>query len=288
MKPAQVKPVGVLHPGVMGESVAATLRNGGHAVYWASAGRSAQTAVRAQAQGLRDAGNLADIAAECDLLVSVCPPHSAEQLAERVAACGYHGLYLDANAIAPARARRIDEKLRAAGAEFVDGGIIGGPAWEAGKTWLVLSGPRADEAAAYFAAGPLETEVLSERIGDASALKLCFAAHTKGQGALLSAVLAAAESQGLRPALERQWRRRDGDFPEQAERRARSLTAKAWRFAGEMEEIADFFAEVGLPDGFHRAAATLYRRIAPFKDAAELPELTAVLAALLEEGEDIG
>ncbi len=189
----------------MGESVAATLRNDGHAVYWASAGRSAQTAVRAQA--LRDAGNLADIAAECDLLVSVCPPHSAEQLAERVAACGYHGLYLDANAIAPARARRSDEKLRAAGAEFVDGGIIGGPAWEAGKTWLVLSGPRADEAAAYFAAGPLETEVLSERIGDASALKLCFAAHTKGQGALLSAVLAAAESQGLRPALERQWRR---------------------------------------------------------------------------------
>ncbi len=286
MKPAQVKPVGVLHPGVMGESVAATLRNGGHAVYWASAGRSAQTAVRAQA--LRDAGNLADIAAECDLLVSVCPPHGAEELAERVAACDYRGLYLDANAIAPARTRRIGEKLRAAGAELVDGGIIGGPAWEAGKTWLVLSGPRADEAAAYFAAGPLETEVLSERVGDASALKLCFAAHTKGQGALQSAVLAAAESQGLRPALERQWRRRDDAFPAQAERRARSLTAKAWRFAGEMEEIADFFDDAGLPAGFHRAAAALYCRIAHFKDAAELPELVAVLAALLDDGKDVG
>ena len=288
MKPACVKPVGVLHPGVMGESVAATLRNDGHEVYWASSGRSAQTAARAQAQGLRDAGGLANITTECDLLVSVCPPHGAEELAERVAACGYRGLYLDANAIAPARTRRIGEKLRVVGAELVDGGIIGGPAWEAGKTWLVLSGPRADEAAAYFAAGPLETEVLSERIGDASALKLCFAAHTKGQGALLSAVLAAAESQGLRPALERQWRRRDDAFPAQAERRARSLTAKAWRFAGEMEEIADFFADAGLPAGFHRAAAVLYRRIAHFKDAAELPELVAVLAALLDDGKDVG
>ena len=163
MKPACVKPVGVLHPGVMGESVAATLRNDGHEVYWASSGRSAQTAARAQAQGLRDAGGLANITAECDLLVSVCPPHGAEELAERVAACGYRGLYLDANAIAPARTRRIGEKLRVVGAELVDGGIIGGPAWEAGKTWLVLSGPRADEAAAYFAAGPLETEVLSEQ-----------------------------------------------------------------------------------------------------------------------------
>ena len=66
------------------------------------------------------------------------------------------------------------------------------------------------------------------------------------------------------------------------------MTAKAWRFAGEMEEIADFFADAGLPAGFHRAAAVLYRRIAHFKDAAELPELVAVLAALLDDGKDVG
>ena len=193
---------------------------------------------------------------------------------------------MDANAISPARTRRIAEKLGAAGADFVDGGIIGGPAWQPGTTWLALSGPRAAAAAALFAAGPLETECVSERIGDASALKLCFAARTKGEGALLSAVLAAAESQGLRPALERQWRRRDEKLPQQAETRARGLTAKAWRFAGEMDEIADFFAEVGLPAGFHRAAADLFRRIAPFKDAAELPELAPVLAALLRDTTD--
>lgn len=283
MKPTVAKPVGVLHPGAMGESIAATLRDGGHEVYWVSAGRSAQTAARARAQELLDAGSLAKIAAKCELLISVCPPHGAEALAEQVAACSFRGLYLDANAISPARTRRIGEKIRAAGANFVDGGITGGPAWEVGKTWLLLSGPRAEETAAYFAAGPLETEVLSEHIGDASALKLCFAGLTKGHGALQSAVLAAATSQGLRDALEQQWRRRDESLPGQAEQRARSLTAKAWRFAGEMEEIADFFAEVGLPDGFHRAAAALYRRIAHFKGAAELPDLNTVLAALLKD-----
>ena len=278
--------VGILHPGEMGESLAATLRHGGCEVYWASAGRSAQTAARAQAQALLDAGSLQGIAASCEFLVSVCPPHGAEALAESVAATGFRGLYLDANAIAPARARRLGEKLRATGADFVDGGIIGGPAWEVGRTWLVLSGERAPEAAAYFAAGPLETEIISERIGDASALKLCFAANTKGQGALLCAVLAAAEGWGLRPALERQWRRRDEAAPAQAAQRVRGLSAKAWRFAGEMEEIADFLAEAGLPSGFHEAAAIIYRRIAHLKDEEAKPPLANVLMALLEgEGE---
>ena len=283
MDRAHRRRIGVLHPGEMGVSVAATLRNGGHQVYWVSEGRSAETAERAQAQQLEDVGSLRQLTAICDILVSVCPPHGAETLAEAVVAGGFRGLFLDANAISPARSRRIGEKICAAGADYVDGGITGGPAWEPGTTWLLLSGPRAAETATYFSAGPLETEVLSERVGDASALKLCFAGLTKGHGALQSAVLAAAASQGLREALERQWRRRDEKMPQQAEQRARGLTAKAWRFAGEMDEIADFFAEQGLPDGFHRAAADLYRRIAHFKDEAERPELNAVLEALLPE-----
>ncbi|MCY3835991.1 MAG: DUF1932 domain-containing protein [Anaerolineaceae bacterium] len=277
------KRFGILHPGEMGASVAATLKNGGHEVCWASEGRSVQTIERAEAQQLQDVFRLERLCRECDVLVSVCPPHAAEALAAEVIQRGFRGRYLDANAISPARSRRMDERMRAAGADYVDGGITGGPAWQRGTTWLLLSGPRADETASYFAAGPLETEVLSERIGDASALKMCFAGLTKGHGALQSAVLAAAESGGLRAALERQWQRRDEKMPQQAEQRARNLTAKAWRFAGEMDEIADFFAEQGLPADFHRAAAVMYRRMAHFKDESELPALTVVLAALLQE-----
>jgi 3-hydroxyisobutyrate dehydrogenase-like beta-hydroxyacid dehydrogenase len=173
----------------------------------------------------------------------------------------------------------------AAGATYVDGGIIGGPAWEPGRTWLYLSGPDASRAAALSDDGPLETAILGPEIGRASALKMCFAAYTKGSTALLAAILAAADELGVRQDLYRQWSRRDSDFVEQTERRTTRVTAKAWRFAGEMEEIAATFAAAGLPAGFHHAAAELYTRLAPFKDAPETPPLAGVLAALLTSPE---
>ena len=69
---------------------------------------------------------------------------------------------------------------------------------------------------------------------------------------------------------------------EHAELRARRVTTKAWRFAGEMDEIASTFKSAGLHGGFHRAAGEVYRRLAGFKDRDELPELDVVLAALLK------
>jgi 3-hydroxyisobutyrate dehydrogenase-like beta-hydroxyacid dehydrogenase len=196
---------------------------------------------------------------------------------------GFTGLYLDANAISPQRTRRIAERMAGAGIPFVDGGIVGGPAWEPGRTWLYLAGPDAARVMPLFAAGPLETEVLDPEIGQAAALKMCFAAHSKGTTALLGAILAAAEELGVREALERQWARYEPEFPAQTAERTRRVTAKAWRFAGEMEEIAATLEAAGLPGGFHRAAAELYRRIAGFKDAPERPALETVLTALRTE-----
>ena len=275
------KQIGILHPGAMGVSVAAAARADGHAVVWASAGRSAATAARALEHGLHDAGTVAAVCQQAEIILSVCPPHAAEDVAQEVAGLGFHGLYLDANAIAPERARRIGALLAAAGIELVDGGLLGGPAWKAGTT-LALSGPRADEIAAVFAGSPLATEDLGPAIGQASALKMCYAAYGKGATALLCAVLAAAEQLGVRPALMRHWAG-DGDLG-QAPQRARSVTAKAWRFAGEMDEIAATFRSAGLPGEFHTAAGEVYRRLADFKESAALPELEAVLAALTAEG----
>ena len=112
---------------------------------------------------------------------------------------------------------------------------------------------------------------------------MCFAANTKGTTALLCAVLAAAENLGVREDLERQWSRDGSDFAEQSVERVRRVTAKAWRFAGEMDEIAATFADAGVPGEFHAAASVLYRRIAQFKDAASPPPLEVVLAALVSE-----
>jgi 3-hydroxyisobutyrate dehydrogenase-like beta-hydroxyacid dehydrogenase len=274
--------VGILHPGQMGISIAASAANGGSNVYWASENRSAQTRTRAAEHELLDAVTLPQICNECQALISVCPPHAAEDLARGVIAQGFRGLYVDANAISPQRAKRIGRMIEDSGAHFVDGGIVGGPAWQPNSTWLHLSGERAAQAAALFSAGPLETNILSANIGDASALKMCFAAYTKGRTALLCAILGAAESYGVREALAQQWDDIGFDLAKTAPKRARQVTAKAWRFAGEMDEIAAALEAAGQPPGFHQAAGDIYRRLAHFKDAPQIPSLQVVLSALQE------
>jgi len=273
------KTIGILHPGAMGISVAATAQRSGYEVTWASQGRSDASRKRAADHMLTDVGTLRQMCLSSEIIVSVCPPHAAESVADEVIAAGFQGLYLDANAISPQRARRIGGKIGAAGAVFIDGGIIGGPAWESGRTWLYLSGAEAKAVAECFAAGPLETEVISAESGDASALKMCFAAYTKGTTALLCAILGAADGLGVREPLRRQWSRGGSNFADQTEVRVRQVTAKAWRFAAEMEEIAATFSSANMPDGFHLAAAEIYRRIAHLQDTCE-PSLTTVLAAL--------
>jgi 3-hydroxyisobutyrate dehydrogenase-like beta-hydroxyacid dehydrogenase len=278
--------IGILHPGEMGISIAATMQNSGHEVYWTSEGRGAQTRERAEKHGLHDAVSLSNLCLTCSVIVSVCPPDAAEALANEVLSHNFTGLYIDANAISPRRAKDIGQAMRDAGATFVDGGIIGGPAWTPGSTRLYLSGEAAEEGAACFPAGPLETIVIGAEIGKASALKMCYAGYTKGTTALLAAVLATAESLDVLDNLKNQWTKEGSDLAEGAERRVRQVTAKAWRFAGEMDEIAATFADAGIPDGFHLAAAELYRRMTDFKGASETPPLEAVLAVLLNLHDD--
>jgi 3-hydroxyisobutyrate dehydrogenase-like beta-hydroxyacid dehydrogenase len=274
--------IGILHPGQMGISVAASAQNSGNLVLWVSEGRSAQTGERAQKHELEDAGTLEDLCQLCSVIVSVCPPHAAEAVASQVVEAGYSGLYIDANAISPQRAVRIGQVIRGGGGILVDGGIIGGPAWEAGRTWLYLSGPYAQDAADCFSAGPLETSVIGDEIGKASALKMCYAAYTKGTSALLCAIHAAADSYNILNELQEQWSKHWPDFAEESERRVRRVTAKAWRFRGEMDEIAATFEQAGVPGDFHTGASEIYRRLADFKDAPSTPALEEVLAALTQ------
>ena len=273
--------VGFLHPGSMGVSLATSAQNSGNTAIWASAGRSAATRKRALQHNLTDAGTLDELCATCSIIVSICPPHAAEAVATQVLDCGFRGLFVDANAISVGRTRRIAAQIEGAGAHFADGSVIGGPAWEPGRTWLYLAGESAAEVAKCFSAGPLETEVLGDEIGQAAALKMCFAAYTKGTTALLAGILATAEATGVREALESQWSRGGSAFAEQTRDRVRGVTAKAWRFAGELDEIGATFDDAGVPSGFQEAAAEIYRRLAHFKDTDGMPALDEVLAAIL-------
>ncbi|MFA9402161.1 MAG: DUF1932 domain-containing protein [Anaerolineales bacterium] len=275
--------IGFLHPGAMGISLAASAQNSGHTVYWVSAGRSTQTRERAEEHSLVEVRSLNELCETCSVIVCVCPPHAAEDVARQTLEASFEGFYLDANAISPQRVKRIDRMMDEAGVKFVDGGIIGGPAWEPGKTWLYLSGEGAERVVDCFSEGPLETCIIGEEIGKASALKMCFAAYTKGTTALLCAILAAAEELGVRTELQRQWSRNESDFADQAAARVRRATVKAWRFTGEMDEIAATFAGAGVPAGFHEAAGEIFRRLAHFKAEPEQPSLAEVLEALVSD-----
>lgn len=273
--------IGILYPGEMGVSIAASAKKSGHQVYWLSQDRSDKTRARAEEHSLIEISSLTDFCKACEIIFSICPPHAAEDVANAVVGAGFKGLYLDANAISPQHTLRIGQILKKGSIQFVDGGIIGGPAWAPKETWLYLSGQRAGEIAACFSNGPLETKILGEEIGKASALKMCYAAYSKGTTALLAAILAASESLGVRDELNQHWDREDPGFSEKVNQRTRRVTAKAWRFEGEMHEIASTLSEEGLPNGFHQAAAEVYHRIAAFKNSKDIPPLSEVLQTLL-------
>lgn len=277
------KKIGILHPGEMGISIAASATNSGHQVQWASEGRSDKTRSRAEEHNLIEVESLSQLCQNSEVILSVCPPHAVEKVANDVVKHGFKGYFLDANAISPQRTAKIDQIMSTNNIRFIDGGIIGGPSWTPKQTQLYLSGKDAQVIADCFSSGPLETKIIGDEIGKASALKMCFAAYSKGTTALLAAILATAESLGVRDELYQQWTIDNADFVEQVEGRAKRVTAKAWRFEGEMLEIASTFQEAGLPNGFHQAAADIYHRISGFKNAEQTPTVDEVLAALLKK-----
>ena len=273
--------IGLLHPGEMGASVGAAARANGARVLWASEGRGGETAARAAAAQLEDAGTLRKVVAASDVILSVCPPHAARDVAAAVAAAGFRGLYVDANAVAPATSREVAAIVERAGATYVDGGLIGPPPDKPGTTRLYLSGPQAARAAALFTRGPLEAIVLPGDLTSASAIKMAYGGWNKGQQALLMSIVALATSAGVAEALMAEWQRSQPDLPKRAENAARGSARKAWRWIAEMEENAAALDAAGLPEGFHQAAADVYRRLAPYKDAGVPPTLDDVAKTLL-------
>jgi 3-hydroxyisobutyrate dehydrogenase-like beta-hydroxyacid dehydrogenase len=268
--------VGLLHPGEMGASIGAALRRAGVEVVWVSAGRGPATRRRAQAADLTDAGTLPALVARSQVVVSVCPPHAAAEVAGMVAALGFGGIYVDANAVAPTTTRALGAVVEQASGRFVDGDLIGGPVRPGGTTRLYLSGPAAGEVAALFAPTDLEAVALAGEVASASALKMCYAAWTKGTSALLLAIRAAAAAHGVEAVLLAEWERSQPGLADRSEAAA-GTARKAWRFAGEMDQIAACLAEAGLPDGFAHSAAQLYRRLAIFKEVEGNPSLDEVL-----------
>jgi 3-hydroxyisobutyrate dehydrogenase-like beta-hydroxyacid dehydrogenase len=251
--------VGLLHPGEMGAAVGGCLVSVGHEVLWDPAGRSRATTGRALAAGLTGV-SFDRLAAKSSVILSICPPHAALDVARQVAVAGYTGLYVDANAISVATAGQVSAVVTAAGATYVDGGIIGAPPEVAGHTRLYLSGPHANQVRPLFNRSPLDARIAEGPLYAASSVKMAYAAWTKGSSALLLAARALARANGVERTLLTEWSLSQKALGDQSERSASAAAAKGWRWVAEMEEIAASMAAAGLPSGFHEAAADIFDR----------------------------
>jgi 3-hydroxyisobutyrate dehydrogenase-like beta-hydroxyacid dehydrogenase len=253
----------------------------GARVLWVSQHRGEATRRRANQAGLVDVGSLDNALRQSDIVLSVCPPHAAVEVAKEVAERKFCGVYVDANAVSRDTAERIGTIVTRCGADFVDGGIIGSPVKQPGTTRLYLSGASSAKVAELFSQSMLEARAIGSEPGAASALKVAYAAWTKGTDAMLLAIRAYAAHEGVDEALLEEWRISQPLLGKRCDRAAAVATPKAWRYVGEMEEIAEAFKKAGLPGGFHTAAAELCARLDSFKDRTDpAPTITEVIETL--------
>ena len=224
-----IKAIALLHPGNMGSTIGAAAVTSGARVVWASEQRSKANRERAEQAGLIDMDTLPNALRESDVVLSVCPPHAALEVAEIVARQNFKGIYVDANAISRATAVQVGEIVTKAGASFVDGGIIGAPVKKAGTTRLYLSGMRAPEIAELFSASMLDARAIGPEPGAASALKVAYAAWTKCTDALLLAIRALAAHEGVDQALLEEWTISQPELERRCQRAAAVAVPKMWR-----------------------------------------------------------
>lgn len=262
--------IGILHPGAMGAQVGARAVDAGARVWWLPEGRGAQSVLRAREGGLLSAASVAELAGTCRIILSVCPPAAALDVARLVAATSFSGVYVDANAISPAHALAVAE-LFGARAQVVDSGIVGGPPVRPG-TRLYLSGPQdaADEVRAVFAGTLLEPRVLDGPVGQASALKLAFASFNKISYLLAAQSFALADAHGVGDELATLAAHAAPGTLLARPGQLAGAGPRAWRWAPEMTEIAQALADAALPGSIAESAARLFGRWAEFKDASDI------------------
>jgi 3-hydroxyisobutyrate dehydrogenase-like beta-hydroxyacid dehydrogenase len=258
----------------MGSGVGAVLTQHGVRVLTYLEGRGERTLERARNAGMQPLPDLETLVREAEMVLSIVPPAVApaiaNDLAEAVRTTGSDVLIADCNAIAPGTVRRIAVVVTGSGARFADGGIIGPPPTRSGFR-LFTSGPGAVQLAALREVG-LDVRVLEGDVGRASALKMCYAALTKGLQALGTELFVAARLLGVDEVLRGEQKGDMGLVVDYLERAIPTMIPKAYRWVGEMEEMAQCFAEVGMPGATFEGFADVYRLVTEAADAP-VPEV---------------
>ncbi|MFD4786248.1 DUF1932 domain-containing protein [Streptomyces sp. NPDC058459] len=266
----------------MGAAVGAQLRAVGVRVLWCPAGRGTATRKRAADAGLEAVVDLGELVAQCSVLLSICPPAAAEDVARRVGDYGFRGIYVEGNAVTPARVRRIATALPAA--QVLDGSVIGSPPRGGKRPALFLAGAAeaTEQVEKLFADTDVRIRVLCDELGRASALKLAYTSYQKASRILAALSYAAAAEHGVEDELLEVAGGRSGSYLTETGYFAKTA-ARAWRWAPELEEAAQLLRDAGLPDGPVSGAAAALERWLPLKDTEGEPD--DVLALLHGEPE---
>lgn len=267
--------IGVMSPGDMGQAMAQQLKQHGFNVCTALDQRSARSKALAREAGLTDVGTIARLTEQCEVILSIMNPGSALEFSGEVAQAlrvnKRRPLFVDCNAIAPVTMQAVNANITAAGGRCADGGIVGPPPRGTAKNRLYVSGPEARELE-QLATPQIRVQVLSERIGDASAIKMCYGAMNKGVIALALEVLVAARRLGVEAEFETQLLESQRDVYERVIRGLPLMPPKAYRWVPEMLEIARAFEAVGMTPRVFQGAADIYEFVAATALGKESPE----------------
>jgi len=271
----QIKTIGVMSPGDMGQAVAAQLKLGGFTLHTALDERSARSKALAHEAGLIDVGSVEKLVASCDVILSIMNPAAALEFGLKAAAAiaAGHGnpIFVDCNAISPATLQQIEAAIVAAGGRCLDGTIIGSPPRDGARCNLYFAGPDAD-ALAVFAGPHLNVRILGARSGDASALKMCYGAMNKGITALMLETLMAARRLGVEAIFEEQMRETRSDVHDWMIKVLPVMPPKAHRWVPEMLQIAQTLEGVGMTPRMLQGAADMYELVAGTALGRETPE----------------
>jgi 3-hydroxyisobutyrate dehydrogenase-like beta-hydroxyacid dehydrogenase len=273
--------IAIVSPGNMGAAIGARLVRHGFRVI-SPIGRSAASETRARNAGIELVPEAA--LADANYIFSIIPPKEAVATAERiaglVASARPKPVYIDWNAVSPDTVRKIAAILDAAGARFVDGGIIGGPpASEGPGPMLYASGPHASSIEKLDDCG-IRFKIMDEPIGAASALKMSYAGITKGLTALAAAMMLAAKRAGCEEALIAELSASQPQLLASFRRSVPDMFSKAERWAPELREIAHFIGASRVESGIYDSIADFYEHLAA--DFNHGKTEISVLAALMK------
>jgi len=264
--------IAILAPGDMGSGVGQAMCAEGHRAVTALNGRSAHTRSLAEAAGIEDLGSVTDAVAAADLVLSILPPDRAVALAEEVAAAmmstGARPAYADCNAISPMTVAKVADALAATGATVIDCGIVGLNPIKSPPTRFYVSGPDVSMIQRMDCPA-LSVRPIGDKVGQASALKMVYAAGTKGVWTLQTALLLTAARQGVLDPLMEELAYSQSAQLSAMRARIPFLPADAARWVPEMEEIAATFADAGVTSGFHHGAAEIFGLLAKTAFAEE-------------------